>query len=428
MTSPSALSSSSSATLSAVHNRSQATFWRRKPVRAPFIVSCHSRAPRSVKAYVSITTLCSTIPKTIHPVLARQTVPLGAFFFHFCHCLPHPFMLRSSLSLSHRATTTNTHTTAPALTDLPDPDEPALTRFARLKQREQALNSRTNQSGFFTSPPKPEKWSVKDTSVNIATAFHQAAATAYDMQPNNPNNSWASGRPGQTVPRSTSVEYEKEAAARRHAALALPKPNSRRKPLAKAASLRHVPDSEGEDGPETPNGRAKSPFEEAFDMARRALSPATFYLRQRSHEPENEQRAVNGDESSYDYAAEEAEYQSIIHQGPHSRRGTTTAHKRNRMSLDNKAYRPTASDLEDEDEDFDDEGRKVRRRKKKKEPLGGPLTTLPSVAKFDKKKRRKSKGSRGNLAEMDEDERSDSDDDAEEHVPVRPLPFSCFMH
>jgi SUN domain-containing protein 1/2 len=246
------------------------------------------------------------------------------------------------------------------------------------------------------------------------------------MQPNNPNSSWASGRPAvQAVPRSTSVEYEREAAARRQAALALPKPNSRRKPLSKTTSMRLVPDSEGEDGPETANGRAKSPFEHVIDMTRRALSPATFYLRQRSHEPENLQRQANGDESSYDYAAEEAEYQSIINQGPHSRRGATTAHKRNRMSLDNKAYRPTASDLEDEDEDFDDPGGKLRRRKKKKEPLGGPLTTLPSVANFEKKKRRRPRGSKGNLGEMDDDERSDSDDNAEDHVQVRSLLFPC---
>ena len=55
---------------------------------------------------------------------------------------------------------------------------------------------------------RPEKWTVKDTSVNIATAFTQAAT---DMNPThtNLNNSWLSkSRRNLNVPCSTSVEYE----------------------------------------------------------------------------------------------------------------------------------------------------------------------------------------------------------------------------
>jgi SUN domain-containing protein 1/2 len=300
-------------------------------------------------------------------------------------------------------------------TDHVDPDEPALARFARLKQREQALSNRASKSGVFTSPPKPEKWSVKDTSVNIATAFHQAASSAFDMQPlNDPNTAWASGRTATNVPRSTSVEYEKEAAIRRHATLPVPRSNVRRKPLAKTVSVRHVPDSEGEEDPEPVNSRAKSPLEQVVDLTKRALGPATFYLRRRSQEPDT---TTNGKDPSYDYAEEEAEYQAAQaaqNQLPASRRVTQT-HKRNRMSLDNKAYRPSASDLEEEDEDFGEEGKKGRRRKKKKEPLGGPLTTLP-VTSYDKKKKRKSRGSKGNEAEMEEDDRSDSEDISAEQV------------
>ena len=294
--------------------------------------------------------------------------------------------------------------------DAIDPDEPALARFARLKQREQSSNTRPNGTGVFTSPPKPEKWSVKDTSVNIATAFHQAASTAYEMQPNNPNNSWASGRTTSNVPRSTSVEYEKEAAIRRNATLSLPKTTTRRKPLSKNLSVRHVPDSEGEEDTQPVNGREKSPFEQVVDLTKRALAPATFYLLQR----EPEAPKTNGNESSYDYAAEEAEYQASQNQQPPSRRVNLT-HKRNRMSTDNKAYRPSASDLEDDDEDFDDDGKKGRRRKKKKGPVGGPLTTLP-VTNYDKKKKKKSRGSKGNTAEMDEDDESESEDNSGEQV------------
>ena len=56
------------------------------------------------------------------------------------------------------------------------------------------------------SPPKlhPEKWAYKDTSVNVANAFHLAAE---DM---NPNQAWAAGPSRANVPRSTSVEYENQ--------------------------------------------------------------------------------------------------------------------------------------------------------------------------------------------------------------------------
>ena len=73
------------------------------------------------------------------------------------------------------------------------------------------------------------------------------------------------------------------------------------------------------------------------------------------------------------------------------------------MSLDNKAYRPSASDLDDSDDDDDE--RKVKKRKSKKQggPHGGPLTTLPTVAGHEKK-RKKKRGSKGNVLEMDEDD------------------------
>jgi SUN domain-containing protein 1/2 len=84
------------------------------------------------------------------------------------------------------------------------------------------------------------------------------------------------------------------------------------------------------------------------------------------------------------------------------------------MSTDNKAYRPSQSDMEASDEDFED-GKKGRRKRKKKEPLGGPLSTLP-VAAYDKKKKRKSRGSKGNLAGPDDEDESGSDEHISEQV------------
>ncbi|KAJ7455374.1 hypothetical protein B0H11DRAFT_2244648 [Mycena galericulata] len=272
-------------------------------------------------------------------------------------------------------------------------NEPALARFAKLKQQNSDSQSLD-----------PEKWSVKDTSVNIATAFHQAAT---DM---NPNSAWASGSSRTAAtPRSTSVEYESQAQSTSARRLAAPpsrlqsRPttsSSRAKPLSKSQSIRHVPDSEEEEATPEQNGRGKSPFEQVIGAAKRAIinapAAATYYVRQRSREPD-EPVAVNG---SYDYSAEERDIQN------QSKRGFAN-HKRNRMSTDNKAYKPSTSDL-DSDEDFtDDDGKQKRRKKKKKESVGGPLTTLP-VAGYDKRKKKPKKGSKGNAGEVEEGSDSDS--------------------
>ncbi|KAJ7707624.1 hypothetical protein B0H17DRAFT_1033293 [Mycena rosella] len=276
-----------------------------------------------------------------------------------------------------------------------DQNEPALARFAKLQRH----NSDSQQLD-------PEKWSVKDTSVNIAAAFHQAAT---DM---NPNNSWASGstRTAAAVPRSTSVEYESQSqstSARRLAAppsrlQSRPTTSSRTKPLSKNQSIRHVPDSEEEEPAPEQNGRGKSPFDQVIGAAKRAIinapaAAATYYVRQRSREPD-EPVAVNG---SYDYSAEERDIQN------QSKRAAAN-HKRNRMSTDNKAYKPSTSDLDNSDEDFTDEdGKTKRRKKKKKESVGGPLTTLP-VAGYDKRKKKAKRGSKGNAGEAEEGSDSDS--------------------
>ncbi|RDB25835.1 Spindle pole body-associated protein sad1 [Hypsizygus marmoreus] len=293
-------------------------------------------------------------------------------------------------------------------------NDSALAAFARTKQREQAaVLSRPGGPKVITSPPhNPERWSVKDTSVNIASAFHQAAATDMNTA-HNPNNSWASGstRPNAAIPRSTSVEYEKEAQAAMQKRLGAPQSRlaprnpAARKPISKSASLRHVPDSE-EEGPD---GRGKSPFEQLVDSAKRVIGPASYYLQQRL--PAD--LSTNAKDSSYDYAAEEQEYQN----SQASRR--TANHKRNRMSTDNKAYKPTLSDQDVSDEDFsDDDGKKRRRKKKKKEPTGGPLQSLPVIA-ADKRKRRRAKGNKGSKGgdgEEEEEEQSGSgSDDATEH-------------
>ncbi|KAF7327667.1 hypothetical protein MKEN_00346100 [Mycena kentingensis (nom. inval.)] len=245
----------------------------------------------------------------------------------------------------------------------------------------------------------PEKWAVKDTSVNVAGAFHQAAT---DMT--TPNNAWASGLTQRsTVHRGTSQEYESQQASTTARRLAAPPSRlNARKTVSKQPSIRNVPDSEAEESQElnTSSTRGKSPFDSVLGAAKRAITntanTATFYVRQRTEEPD-EPVEVNG---SYEYTAEERDIQN------QSKRATA-AHKRNRISMDNKAYRPSHSDLEDEDEDFtDDDGKKKKRKKKKKESTGGPLSTLP-VAGYDKRKK-KARKSKGNADEMKEGSDSDS--------------------
>ncbi|TFY58698.1 hypothetical protein EVJ58_g6252 [Rhodofomes roseus] len=301
-----------------------------------------------------------------------------------------------------------------------DAEEPALVRFARLKQREQAGTSAASGPQSQTSP-HPEKWSVKDTSVNIASAFHTAANTDDNM---NPNDSWASGTRRQGLPRSTSVEYEKETQSTVNRRLAPPpsRTGGTRKPLSKAASIRHVPDSEGEQtepSQSQEHSRGKSPLEHLLDAAQR-FAPTSILMKARSREPEADQsrsrsngNGAPNESSSYDYSAEERDYQAqlaVERSAPTGPRRNTVAHKRNRMSTDNKAYKPTQSDLELSDEDFDDEGGKRTRRKKKKGGVGGPpLTSLP-VAAYDKRK--KKRRANGKTNGDDEDEESSEEQEA----------------
>lgn len=297
-----------------------------------------------------------------------------------------------------------------------DHDEPALSRFARIKR--EATRDFSNRPGgpkVITSPPKPDKWTVKDTSVNIATAFIQAAGE--DMSTTyNSNNAWAStSRNSLPVPRSTSVEYE--AAAPQTANRRLPPPPDKfnrstlaRKPLSKTTSLRHVPDSEGEEEQSSVNVRGRSPFEQGLSLAKQALGAAAYYVRQRSREPEEPSMerpqssvngSANGNDPSYDYVAEEQAFQA--------HRRSTAAARRNRMSVDNKAYKPP-QDSEEESEWSDGGKTKRRKRKFKKGPAGGPLSTLPVVS-ADKRRRRKGHGSTGNIFE--EDDESESEDNTQ---------------
>ncbi|KAK7050918.1 DNA replication factor C complex subunit Rfc1 [Paramarasmius palmivorus] len=288
-------------------------------------------------------------------------------------------------------------------------DESALARFARAKQQQQ-------QQTQSSSSLNPEKWSVKDTSVNIAAAFNQAVEQ--DMPPANPNAAWASGsRPASTIHRGTSVEYEAQSQTTSQRRLAAPPnrlapPTSRNKaskPLSKNLSQRTIPDSEEEDSQVRENGRAKSPMASLLDAAHRGLNEAVFYVRQRSQDPE-----ASRENGSYDYSMEEREFQAS--QANNSQRSFAT-HKRNKMSTDNKAYKPSreSEEEEEDDDDFSDDGRR-RRRKKKKNDNASATLRLPVISQEKRRKRRGKKGGAGGA----EDEESVSEEERVEKPPSRP--------
>ena len=296
-------------------------------------------------------------------------------------------------------------------------DDITLSRVSRLlKQRDQTnattIPPTTNLANVTsrTTNPDPTTWAVKGTSVQAANAIHQAAMAL------NPKDSWASTS-RTVVPRSTSVEYEKETQSTSTRRLNAPPrnapPSSRStgaaSRLAKQPSVRYVPDSEGEGAGAASQGRqerARTPLDSVIDLAKRTA----FYLRQRSTEPDllPSEQGQNGhhdanNEESYDYAGEEREFQALSASAKARKANNATAHKRGRISADNKAYRPTQSDLEQSDDEVFDDGK--RRRRKSKKNMVGPLTTLPVIDQERKRRRR----SRAKVDGVEEGEDEDAD-------------------
>jgi SUN domain-containing protein 1/2 len=352
-------------------------------------------------------------PRHGHDHHVSSSRPSVARFHHFSaptlatRSPPKPLSTASSRDSSNKAELSSHH--------------PADDKLTRLRQHHQQstnippatnLANVTTRSAIAAGNPDPTKWAVKGTSVQAANAIHQAAMAL------NPKDSWASSS-RTIVPRSTSVEYEKETQST--STRRLNPPPSRNAPppsrsagaaskLAKQASVRYAPDSEGEDGGAAPQGRherAKTPLESVIDLAKRTA----FYLRQRSTEPDvgSPEQGQNGHHDgnntnineSYDYAAEERDFQVQSASAKARKSSNAALHKRGRISADNKAYRPTQSDLEQSDDEITEEGK--RRRRKARKNMIGPLTTLPVIDQ-EKRRRRRSRTKADGVGEADEDE------------------------
>jgi hypothetical protein len=272
--------------------------------------------------------------------------------------------------------------------------EPGAVRYARLKQRNQALGTASyhpSGPGIILSPPNGAN--LRDTSVNVATAFNQAAQHA--------------------MPPGHAHEYEKEkhtpqpSTTTTHRRIAAP-PSKSRKPNSQTTSRLEPPDEVV-----NTNGRATSPLLETVTSAlARAMSPTRYFLRENDPEEEASFQPLRMDDpptkslsrqdtkastvpsnESYDYEAEENYMRgegSILGGGRrlagYQKRKSTTMSASARLSMDNKAYKPPSDD--EEEEDFDEDGIR-RKRKGKKKDEGRALTTLPTIG-YDKKKKKKS--------------------------------------
>ncbi|KAG6862574.1 hypothetical protein C0995_000123 [Termitomyces sp. Mi166 len=288
-----------------------------------------------------------------------------------------------------------------------DDDVPALSRFYRQKQERAA--SHPGAPKTTTSPLRPDRWDLPDTTVNIAGAFNSAVNSMSTA-----NQSWsstASQPPPRQVGRGTSVEYEDGAAnASRRLQISKPGSSSRtRKPPSKNGSLT-VPDSEGEEERSSRIEREKSPFMEIVDTVKSAVGTATFFAKQRLMEPSEPPRERER-ETSYDYENEQREYENLS-----ARRIKPPTHKRNRMSEDNRAYLPGQSEGES-DEDYESDGKTKKRKKKKKESVGS-MNNLPVIAP-DKRRKKRSKDKKGTTGEAEEDEASESDEISLEQTSTR---------
>ncbi|KZV73047.1 hypothetical protein PENSPDRAFT_324965 [Peniophora sp. CONT] len=218
----------------------------------------------------------------------------------------------------------------------------------------------------------------------------------------------------QRVPRSTSVDYEKETQHTRQLPIRFKPPSSRgsqvQRPVTKAPSLQFVPGSDDEENAQEMarrKERGKSPLVALGESIAETAKRTAFYMRPSSQSQTQAQQNGNGhtQDESYDYAAEERDFQQSqqsqqLHQ---SRRGV----RRGNIPVDAKAYKPSESDLESESEEDSDSGR-PRRRKKKKGETGGLLTGLPTVGYGGKRRKRKSMGGKedslATLAEEDDGE------------------------
>jgi SUN domain-containing protein 1/2 len=272
--------------------------------------------------------------------------------------------------------------TAESRADTTNAEAPAA-RYARLKQRNLAQHT---GPGTIVSPPKPNGITYRDTTVNVASAFNQAAED-YTMS-------------------NTNGAYTSTTTTRR--GLPDPPPSRARKQTSKKGPNDEDVDEDG-------RTRGKSPLPEIASAFVRAVSPSvqaitTYVLRQKPTDedesqtgfqsfalpPSNKPRShgtLHANQSGtshavsqeYNYSREE----SLANRMDSSTDKTVVRRRpRHSVNADNKAYKPTKDDEFSEDDYSTDDGRGGRRKKLK--PVQKKATNLPSLAGMAGHSKRKS--------------------------------------
>ncbi|CAE6340847.1 unnamed protein product [Rhizoctonia solani] len=265
-------------------------------------------------------------------------------------------------------------------TEEPGLAEPANVRYARIKQRNQSLGPTASTSSVTSTPA-----GLRDTSVNVANAFTQAAFSKFGGNMPKPRStpSWSSGNrlttPSITFGRAPSVLREDDESGI-------------------GANDSGEVDINGD--PISRADRAKSPLYDALGAA------GSFLINQArratSRQPEdsasttNIQQSLSSVDRTSDYEDAEALYQRVKaglaipepEPEPDTSKSSATSKKKPRKSRDNALYKPSESEEEESDGFDSDEGK----RKKKPKPVKGMSLPIigPSKTIRSRKPRRQS--------------------------------------
>ncbi|KZS92329.1 hypothetical protein SISNIDRAFT_486379 [Sistotremastrum niveocremeum HHB9708] len=324
---------------------------------------------------------------------------------------------------------------APELPQTQQNPSPTRSGYSSSPERDRG-KSHPAAPGIILSPPKPKPFDFKDTSVNIATAFHQAAAGI--MPPENPN--WTSTS---LKPRSRADDSQSANGSQKPISRSSLKPISQR---SNTAYSTHAPDSEPEDdGAEVDDKgrplRAPSPAVSISSAMARALSPAAFFVRQKSQPPETGEPIVMptskkpfSRDSSYDYAREQEHYSAMMAKSrPKSSSSDQNAHssidtslestqskksttRRPRISKDNQAYK-LEQDSEDDYSESDDEKKKRKKKGRKKDAPALRVTGLPVVEYTSRRRGRKGVSKATDAETIDEEDGTFSPNEEPEPEP-----------
>lgn len=246
--------------------------------------------------------------------------------------------------------------------------EPADVRYARLKQRNQALGPTASSSSL-----------LRDTSVNVANAFTQAAFSKLGGSGTMPkpktSASWSSGN--RLVPPPASSAYTRSSSALREEDESNFAGND-----TSEVDINGDPISRGD--------RAKTPLYDALGAA------GTFLLNQAkratSRQPEdsasttNIQQSLSSVDRTSDYEDAEALYQRaksglVAPSSDAGKSASNPSKKKPRKSRDNALYKPTESESEESDGVDSDEGKRKKKAKLVKGmslPIIGPSKTIRS--------------------------------------------------